>query len=201
MRGKTYTKRMIRHQRTDGFSRNARLVWGFTLIETMVAMGIFTVLIALVAAIFLVGLRTQRNQVDLLLASDNLSLALEQMVREIRTGGNFCIPVGVLCPPGVTSGNILRFQNANSEQVIYSFNATLESIERSSDGGTTYIPITGGNVSVRGLNFTRVDKLTGFAASQPWPPRILIVIEAGSQKPGLQGISTNIQATVSARNI
>ncbi len=189
-------------RRSIGAGGNSKFqIHGFTLIETMTAMGVFVVLIGVGAAIFLVGLRSQRNQIDLLLATDNASLTLEQMVREIRTGGNFCIPTGSICPPGITSGTDLRFQNANQENVFYRFNQADETIERSSDGGTTFVPLTSSNVVVTNLSFSRVDQLQAFDDTSPWPPRILIVLEIGSKKAGLQSVKTKLQATVSARNI
>lgn len=63
---------------------------GFTLVEILVAMGVFTIVIAIATAGFVNSLRTQRQVASLISAQSNASLVLEQMAREIRTGFLFC---------------------------------------------------------------------------------------------------------------
>lgn len=162
---------------------------GFTIVELLIAMGVFVVLLTIMVNIFIGSLKTQRSMVALMLANDSASLVLEQMAREIRTGENFSIPSGV-------SGDELRFKNANGQNVVYKFNA--EAIERGV-GGLEPVPITGKNVNITRLNFNLVHQFTGFG--QNWPPRITITLEVKSKNLELQSISTAIQTTVSARNL
>jgi prepilin-type N-terminal cleavage/methylation domain-containing protein len=63
---------------------------GFTLVEVLVAMGIFVIVIAIATGGFVNSLRTQRQVASLISAQSNASLVLEQMAREIRTGFLFC---------------------------------------------------------------------------------------------------------------
>ncbi len=61
----------------------------FTIIELLVAMGLFIILMGITAGSFVKAMRTQRAIVALMAANDNASLTLEQIAREIRTGSNF----------------------------------------------------------------------------------------------------------------
>jgi prepilin-type N-terminal cleavage/methylation domain-containing protein len=63
---------------------------GFTLIELLVAIGLFTIIVAIAVGGFTNALRTQRQVSSLIATQSNVSLALEQITREIRTGYLFC---------------------------------------------------------------------------------------------------------------
>ena len=54
---------------------------GFTLPELLVAMGLFLIVISIVAGAFVNSLRTQRATVELIAVNDNISLLLEQIAR------------------------------------------------------------------------------------------------------------------------
>jgi prepilin-type N-terminal cleavage/methylation domain-containing protein len=62
----------------------------FTLIETIIAIGLFSILVAIGVGGFTTALRSQREAGALLGAQSNVSAAVEQMAREIRTGYLFC---------------------------------------------------------------------------------------------------------------
>ena len=63
---------------------------GFTLIESMVAVAIFSVVVSLAAGGFVQALQTQRRLEGLIAANSNAGLVMEQMAREIRTGRAYC---------------------------------------------------------------------------------------------------------------
>jgi prepilin-type N-terminal cleavage/methylation domain-containing protein len=63
---------------------------GFTLVEVLVAMGIFAIVVAIATGGFVSSLRTQRQVASLISAQSNASLVLEQIAREVRTGFLFC---------------------------------------------------------------------------------------------------------------
>lgn len=170
---------------------------GFTIIELLVAMGIFVLLLGVVVGIFLNALRTQRSLVALMAANDNASLALEQMMREIRTGSGFCIASGNGCSasPVLLKGSAIRFTNASDATVIYQHDSANKTILRSGDGGVSFLAITGNNVEIRNLNFI-------LQTPDPvWPPRITLAIRVGLTDPNLASIANDIQTTVSAREI
>jgi len=161
---------------------------GFTLVELLVAMGIFIVVLGIVTSIFLGALRTQRAMVALMAANDNASLALEQMAREIRTGTSF---------PAAGTMNQLQFVNANGKTVLYQRIVTAQGIwvvERS-ESGVLSAPITGENVDITRLVFTITQQ------NLLWPPRITISLGVGFADPRLQSITNDLQTTISAREI
>lgn len=85
----------MKNHRRGGVKNNRK---GFTLVELLVAMGIFTIVISIATGGFISSLRTQRQVASLISAQSNASLVLEQMAREIRTGFLFCHAPGSTSP-------------------------------------------------------------------------------------------------------
>lgn len=63
---------------------------GFTLIELLIAIALFSIVVEIAASGFVNALRTQRQISSLISAESNVTLVLEQMSREVRTGYLFC---------------------------------------------------------------------------------------------------------------
>lgn len=177
---------------------NPRLVRGFTLIEVLVALVLFSFVIAIAMGIFFNALRNQRSALALMAANDNAESALEQMAREMRTSNSFTLSSGATTftlPSGITGGDSIDFINARGISVTYSFNATTGTIERQEAGSPNPLAITGSNVLVKRLNFILNDGT---------PPgtsltRVTIALEVAPAQKNIQSISTNIQMTVSPR--
>ena len=163
---------------------------GFTLIELLVAVGVFSVAIALASGGIISIIRTQRQVASLVAATNNASLALEQMAREVRTGFLFCEPdADTLC----SSSNELVFINAKNEKVSYYLSGDV--LEKTVDGAP--YKLTGENVSLKYLNFI----LFGNRIGDGWPPRITILLGVGGKEPSLAGNIIRLQTTVSAREL
>ncbi len=163
--------------------KNLKNESGLTLIELIVAVGIFGLVIGMVFGVFTVTVTGQHRIIALRNVEDNLRFVAESMAREARTGKDF------------TSDSVsLSFTNDRNQSVIYRLNNGI--VEKSSDGGLTYLPITGPEITVDYLNFS----LAGQAANDGLQPRITVAIGAesrvGNQKAGLK-----IQTTISARQL
>ena len=156
---------------------------GLTLIELIVAIGIFGLVVTMVIGIFVIALVSQRRIISLRNIEDNARFALESMAREIRTGRNFGGSV-----------NSLSFTNVKSESIVYRLND--KAIEKSSDGGTSYSVVTGQEVTVDYLSFY----LLGQTPGDGLEPRVTITIGITSQV-GNQISNTKIQNTVSQRSL
>lgn len=154
---------------------------GFTLVELLVAMGLFSLAISIAVGGFVSALRTQRQVVGLLAANSNASLAIEQIAREMRTG------IGFTCL-GVSPCTELSFKNAQGADVTYRLRDG--GIERGI--GPDFERMTAENVEVRELSFT----LLGFP---DYPPRITIAVAIGTPIRGIEESVTNLQTTVSSR--
>lgn len=154
---------------------------GLTIIELIVAVGIFSLVIGMTIGIFVLAITTQRRITALKNVDDNIRFTVESMAREIKTGKNFS-----------SSASLLSFTNANGESVVYRLNANI--VEKSSDGGTNYSAVTGTEVTINYLNFY----LMGQAAGDGLEPRITITIGATSQA-GNQSANLKAQTTISER--
>jgi prepilin-type N-terminal cleavage/methylation domain-containing protein len=192
---------------------------GFTLVEMLVTVGLFTIIITIAVGGFTNAIRTQQQVSSLISAQSNVSLALEQMSREVRTGYLFCNTSGntqpvssnnpngddadcncVLSPSPAPSGSwtctALDFYDDGSNNIVYSLQngALTESINRNPAQS-----ITGNAVSVKYLQF----QLFGQTEGDHWPPRVTISIgiSPSSTDPAIMNNVFNLETTVSARTI
>lgn len=156
---------------------------GLTMIELIVAVGIFSLVIGTTIGIFVLAISTQRRITALRNVDDNIRFTIESMAREIKTGKNFSSVAGSL-----------SFTNANGEAVVYRLNAN--AVEKSSDGGTNYSAVTGSEVTINYLNFY----LMGQSAGDGLEPRVTITVGTTSQA-GNQSANLKIQTTVSERTL
>ncbi len=152
---------------------------GFTIVELIVAMGLFAILTAIAVAAFTQALRSERRLTAMMSVDANASIALEQMAREIRTGYNF---------PSDGSYNSLSFISSQNKGtgISYSLNGS-GAITR--NGGS----ITSDNVRVSTLKFL----VTQENYCDPW--RITIVMMVGQASVSDTINDVPIQTTVSSR--
>ena len=186
--------------------RQIRKIKGFTLTELVVALGIFVVIITIAASVLLYSLRSLRHVAHQAGAMDNISLAMEQMAREVRMGANIA-PVngGVITRERMTApvngGVITRERRTavpNGEEVLheeFSFINHENNIITYSFCGTRMcrqgMPITMSNTIIRG----------GFLISNfdgEKTPRITITARAEDMRGNTLGL---VQTTISARLI
>lgn len=157
---------------------------GFTLVELLIAVSIFSIAVAISSGGFVRALRTQRQLIALISANSSVSLAIEQMARAIRTGYGFtCEDPGGICDE-------LTFTTAGGSQITYfSENDALMSAV---NGGTAQ-PLTPADAQIRNLGFVLMD-------DPNYPPRVTIIMGVTAKTQGLEGSVTNLQTTVSSRN-
>jgi len=154
---------------------------GLTLIELVVAIGVFGLVISIGFGVFGLALTSQRRIIALKNVEDNARFTIELMTREIRTGKNFSGGAGSL-----------SFINAKGESVIYRLSGG--AVEKSSDGGVNYLPVTGPETTMNYLNFY----LAGQATGDNLQPRITITLGAASQVNN-QSANLKVQTTISER--
>ncbi|MDO8520545.1 MAG: type II secretion system protein [bacterium] len=165
---------------------------GFTLIELVVAIGLFSIIVAIAIGGFIRALRTERQVIGLLAANSNASLAIEQMAREIRTGYDFCVMNGNSC-----GSSELSFRNANGLAVSYCLQdqGLFRGTGPGSCIGSTGNTITATNVLVQYLNFI----VSGNQSTDGYPPRVTVAIGVSANTAGISGSIINLETTVSAR--
>lgn len=178
---------------------------GFTIVELLVSIALFSTLVSVAAGSYTQALRTQRQAAALLAANSNVSLILEQMAREIRTSFDFCSASlvsgsdpAVLCPPP----SELTFHNAGIDDVTYRLAQAINGgvveegfIERRQiDAGGTdsgWQRLTADNVIVQNLDFI-------LSIDPSYPPRVTVSISLSPKDKTIPHI-INLQTTVSAR--
>lgn len=162
---------------------------GFTIVELLVSIGLFSVIVSIAMGGFVRALRTQRQIVALINANSNISLVVEQISREIRTGYNF---------PSVSGPqSSLDFTDAKGNNVTYNYQNLAQGgiITRKVNAGVE-LQITPDNVNIRYLYFTLLNEPL-------FPPRITINIglsPTAASAPVVSENVTNIQTTISARS-
>lgn len=177
---------------------------GFTLAELVISVGLFTILMSIAVGGFIQAMRNQRMIISLMAINDGMSLTMEQMAREIRTGYNFCTknyPITTLSECNSLDNSEIQFVNAKNQVVRYRLsNSGIEKgIGEEIGGGFIYNKITADNVDVKNLNF----RLSGNNANDNYPPRITVGVSFSSNSPDVKklNISIDAQTTISARII
>lgn len=158
---------------------------GFTVVELLVAMGVFTALLSFAVGVFIQGMRSQRELTDQIVVNNEMSLVLEQMAREMRTGSFFTPEDSVV--------STLEFQDEQGRPVVY------ELVEAAGAGGVLEkfisrndVPFTGKDVSVDELKFM-VSR--GGEMCAPW--RVTMILKVRPRFSSRDPMP--IQTTVSSR--
>lgn len=169
---------------------------GFTIVELLVAIGLFAVIVSIAMGGFVRALRIQRQIVALITANSNASLVIEQMSREMRTAFNFC---ETPCSTPPASSDSVNFTNSKGERVVYAFGTAPEgygTITRQVNGGAPN-QITAENVNIRYVDF--------YVLGNPlYPPRVTVLVGVSPRAGQAGSVSdniTNIQTTISARQM
>lgn len=119
---------------------------GYTLIELIVAVGMFALVMTLASGAYLMMIGANRQTQGITTGINSLSFALETMTRSIRTGTHYdCGGLGD-CPGGASR---FSFTNANGAAVSYSLSAS--TIERSVGGQQS--ALTDASVTISSLLF------------------------------------------------
>lgn len=160
---------------------------GFTIVELLVAMTVFSIVISIATGAFIRALRTQRQLVSFAAANSNVSLVLEQMAREIRVGRDFT----------QSDEKQLSFTNGRGEAVTYSYETGEAGGIYREVGTNRAQQLTADNVDVRDLRFI----LRFSDPEDAYPARVTIGIAVSPKELGVAASVIRVQTTVSARNL
>ncbi|OGZ02994.1 MAG: hypothetical protein A2430_00200 [Candidatus Liptonbacteria bacterium RIFOXYC1_FULL_36_8] len=137
---------------------------GFTIVEVLVAIAMFSVILSVAMGSYLRILKNQGFLTAVMAANDNVSLAVEQMVRDIRTGTGFSV---------IDSGGGLIFKSDTGNCVkywLYSESSSKSSLNFSSFNGDcsnavfSGEKVTSDKVKVDELLFTLKSETSGGAS-------------------------------------
>ena len=149
---------------------------GHTLVELIVAVGLFALIMTLASGAYLIMISTNQRAQAISTGIDDLSFALEIMTREIRTGTSYNCGGGGDCPNG---GNSFSFTNENNEPITYNLGgfAPNQYIQRTKKTRTK--GFTGPSVNISSLTFY----VTGTTNNDWQQPHVTIVV-SGSVSAG-----------------
>lgn len=182
---------------------NLKAKKGFSLIELIVGMGIFSVVSIVAISSFLLSVRAHRIILAEKEVSESVNFALEFMSRQMRVVQKFD---GSVTCSGLTSGETfynptdtteVRFINSQDKCIRFFLASDSIMYENTTD-------LTG-NISLTNISIVDIKSLNFFLQGQLdsdlEQPRVTIAIEAGGVGPSAeeQGVSFEIQTTVSSR--
>lgn len=149
---------------------------GFTLIELIVAIGLFALVMTLASGGYLILIAANRQAQALSTGINNLSFALETMTRSIRTGGAYRCGAGD-CPSGSPS---FSFTAADGSAISYALSggAIIEMVRGVSN------PLTDPSVSVSSLTFYTSGTSPASAGDYAQPHITVVVSGSVSAGPG-----------------
>jgi len=155
--------------------RTNRHTGGYTLVELIVAVGLFAIVMTLASGAYLTMINTNRQAQATATGINNLSFALEVLTRDIRTGYDFCGADVDACTTSTFSfrnsgGDIVTYSTSAYESICGGANAC---ITRTKNRGTQ-VPLTDPSVSVTGLTFVT----QGTATTDDEQPRVTIIVKA-----------------------
>lgn len=156
---------------------------GFSLIEMIVAVGVFLFVITISLTAFLNISDIQRKAEALRIINDNLNFSLETMMKEIRAGSGYGV-----------GGSSLSITNIDGKQVIYRLNN--ERIERKVNGNP-FIALTAPEVNITTLLFV----VDGAGSSDGLQPRVTIVLTGTAGEKEKVKTKLYLQTTISQRKI
>jgi prepilin-type N-terminal cleavage/methylation domain-containing protein len=163
---------------------------GFTIVELLAAMAIFTILVTIVVGAFAQTMRSERLLSQLMTVNNDAGLVLEQIARDIRTGYDFC---GGGLSPTLGSGycdavaaDSISFKDRSNQDVTYSLigNAIFKGS----------VPMTAEGVKVTYLKFDITQN-----SNVCLPPRVTIKIGVTPVQDTALTRVTEVQTTVSSR--
>jgi len=174
--------------------RNNKLIFkkGFTLIELIVALGVFMVVMTMTLSAFLNIMDIQKKTEAFRKVNDNLNFAMEAMMREIREGKSYC-------PSGCTDDKTFSFVNKDGDTVKYEWDETGKYIKRKKSTDEP-LRMTSDGIKITRLSFFVSGEETYPSGDRQQP---LVTISIGGESGEKEKLKSklNLQATVSQRKL
>jgi len=173
-------------------SARARVNSGFTIIEIIVSLAIFSLVAVVIATALISVVNANSKAQSLKSVTDNINVAVENMSRLMRLGTDFVISA---------DNSSITFVSQDGSPITYFFttqagpnNTTVGAIKRTKSGST--IELTAPEVD---LDLTKSKFYIAGNGSADGQPRILIIIK-GTAKTKIS-TTFSIQTTVSQREL
>lgn len=163
---------------------------GYTLVELMVAVGLFAIVMALSSGAYLMMIGVNREAQGIATGINDLSFALETMTRTIRTGGEYC-------SAGPCFESTFSFRDIHGSVVTYSLDSS--TITQTVAGVPS--ALTDSSVTVTSLRFIS-SGTSSYSATQDIKQASVIIVVSGtvasSANKTLQAFTVETLATMRA---
>jgi prepilin-type N-terminal cleavage/methylation domain-containing protein len=179
---------------------------GFTLVELLVATGVFVAIMTVSLGSVVSILDAGRKARSLKSVMTNLNFTVEAMSREIKFGTNYYCGVSTVFPPtpqNCTGQNMapqpsISFVSSEDVNIVYQLVGT--QIQKSIDGGVTFLGVTAPEVVIQDLKFFVFNSSPQTQApADNAQPRVIILIRGyAGNRPSSQS-NFILQTTVSQR--
>lgn len=160
---------------------------GYTLIELIIAIFIFSILTTIASGGFVSTLSLQRKALNIKRVEENGRFILEMMAREIRLANPINSP-DTNCP---TSNSVLNFQHPINGNIEYSLIGNI--VHRKVNGVDSII--SGSDVEILRLNFC----ISGNTPNDGKQPKVTIILSLKSGGGAKEAVILDLQTTVSQR--
>jgi prepilin-type N-terminal cleavage/methylation domain-containing protein len=178
---------------------------GFTLIEMMVALAVFTVAIGAISGLFIAALRQQRTILASQGVLDQVSYAFEYMGRSLRLAAKemacgACLPLDGLNFEITRSGTGIKFINhlqADDCQEFFLENSQIKYRRRIGWPDENTMSLTSDSLQVLQFEFY----LSGESQSDDLQPKVTIFSEIKSTLASAPAQTMNIQTSISQRSL
>lgn len=167
---------------------------GFTLVEMMVAVSLFTIVMTVSAGALLTIIDANTKSQTLKNIMNNLNFALEGMSKSIRVGTNYICGDYVSGSDCKNGGKSITFTLPDGGKVTYKL---VGSGIYKVIGDVTSLPITGNEVVITNMVFY----VTGSDSADTLQPRVLFTLQGYAGTKEKSKTYFNLQTTVSQRQL
>lgn len=172
---------------------------GFTLVEILVVLVIFSIMLTAISSIFISGVKVQQSALATERLLDQLNYAIEYMGKAImmakKASDSNCITSGYSYSLINSSGNNLGFLNKNGSNydcIYFRLNTTDKRIWKG-DQSSSLAPLTSDDVKITNLTFNVSSPVNA-------QPKVTILIEAEANSGSLLQ-KVRVETTISQRDL
>ena len=160
---------------------------GFTLVEMLVSLALFSIVVLISVGALLALTGANRKAQALQSVMNNLNITVDGMVRNVREGQNFYCGIdgsGAMADCASTPSTSFSFTTVDGKRWVYRYGTSGDGIcitstgtggclERSVDGGLSYVAITAPEVAITDMKFYVIGTTRGDSVQ----PKVVIVIK------------------------
>lgn len=173
---------------------------GFTLIEVIVAIALFTVVMTIALGALFMVINSNKEAKAIKLVVNNTNLAMESMTRDLRVGFQYCDTESQLengeCDTDSNGESTIYFTTDQGEQYS-SYRLFGSAIQRRIGGSSeSYFDITGEDVIIDDMRFY----VQGTQAGDTVQPFVTVIV-LGTIRVGDQTEEFHLQSTISQRKL